>query len=688
LTNKTIENGNATTQSAGDNSTKIATTAFVKSATPDATSGVKGLVQLTNDLGGTAIAPTVNSVGGVSSSTIATIKTDVIDNATASATASTLVKRDATGNFSVNTITGTLSGTASKANSLNGGEAGAIAYQSSNGTTTFTGVGTAGQVLKSTGGSAPAWTTLSTSDLSGTISLTSQVTGVLPGANGGTGVDNTGKTITLGGNLTTSGAFGTTLNTNGTTNVTLPLSGTLSTLNGAETLTNKTIENGNATTQSAGDNSTKIATTAFVKSATPDATSGVKGLVQLTNDLGGTAIAPTVNSVGGVSSSTIATIKTDVIDNATASATASTLVKRDATGNFSVNTITGTLSGTASKANSLNGGEAGAIAYQSSNGTTTFTGVGTTGQVLKSTGGSAPTWTSLSLTDITTGTITLTSQVTGVLPVANGGTGVSTTPSNGQIDIGNGTGFTRTTLTAGTGITITNGAGTITITSTVEDADGNNNGKIRLSGDLTGSASTPVIGTGKINSAKIENASILNEDIATTAAITDTKLANITTAGKVANSATTATSSNTYSTIVARDASGNFTASTITGTLSGTASSATNLTGTTIGSVPYQSASGVTSFSEGGSVGDVLIRTSGGMVWGTEVSETLSQVSESGNNHTVTLSNSILSSTMIKVYDSSGNKIANSKITASGTSVIVNTGSSSDLSSYEFVYYK
>jgi hypothetical protein len=615
--------------------------------------------------------------------------------ATPTNTVSSIVARDPSGNFTAGTITAALTGnvsgnatTATTSANLAGGSAGAIAYQSSNGTTTFTGVGTAGQVLKSTGGSAPAWTTLSTSDLSGTISLTSQVTGVLPGANGGTGVDNTGKTITLGGNLTTSGPFGTTLNTNGTTNVTLPLSGTLSTLNGAETLTNKTIENGNATTQSAGDNSTKIATTAFVKSATPDATSGVKGLVQLTNDLGGTAIAPTVNSVGGVSSSTIATIKTDVIDNATASATASTLVKRDATGNFSVNTITGTLSGTASKANSLNGGEAGAIAYQSSNGTTTFTGVGTTGQVLKSTGGSAPTWTSLSLTDINSGTISLTSQVTGVLPVSNGGTGLSAAPTNGQIDIGNGTGFTRTTLTAGTGITITNGAGTITITSIVDDADEERNGKIRLSGDLTGSASTPVIGTGKINSAKIENASILNEDIATTASITDTKLANITTAGKVANSATSATPNNTVSTIVARDASGNFTASTITGTLSGTASKATNLAGTTVGSVPYQSTSGVTSYSDGGSTGDLLIRTSDGMVWATQVAETLSQVSESGNSHTFTLTDTPLAGTKLIVFSSGGSKISNSKISINVKSVTIDTGSRDDTNNYEFYYYK
>jgi hypothetical protein len=60
----------------------------------------------------------------------------------------------------------------------------------------------------------------------------------------------------------------------------------------------------------------------------------------------------------------------------------------------------------------------------------------------------------------------LTTGVTGTLPVANGGTGLATTPTNGQIDIGNGTGFTRTTLTAGANVTITNTAGAITIAST------------------------------------------------------------------------------------------------------------------------------------------------------------------------------------------------------------------------------
>ena len=46
--------------------------------------------------------------------------------------------------------------------------------------------------------------------------------------------------------------------------------------------------------------------------------------------------------------------------------------------------------------------------------------------------------------------------------------------------------------------------------------------------------------------------------------VADSKLATISTAGKVANSATTATSANTANAIVARDASGNFTAGTVT----------------------------------------------------------------------------------------------------------------------------
>ncbi len=70
--------------------------------------------------------------------------------------------------------------------------------------------------------------------------------------------------------------------------------------------------------------------------------------------------------------------------------------------------------------------------------------------------------------------------------------------------------------------------------------------------------------TGTVTSTMITDGTIVNADINASAAIADTKLGTISTSGKVANSATTAASANTNSAIVARDASGNFTAGQIT----------------------------------------------------------------------------------------------------------------------------
>lgn len=79
---------------------------------------------------------------------------------------------------------------------------------------------------------------------------------------GGTGVNNGGRTITIGGNLTTSGAFALTFTTSNTTNVILPTTGTLATLAGSESLTNKKLgsltTNGFVTT-SGGDGTLGVA---------------------------------------------------------------------------------------------------------------------------------------------------------------------------------------------------------------------------------------------------------------------------------------------------------------------------------------------------------------------------------------------------------------------------------------------
>jgi uncharacterized protein YjbI with pentapeptide repeats len=63
---------------------------------------------------------------------------------------------------------------------------------------------------------------------------------------------------------------------------------------------------------------------------------------------------------------------------------------------------------------------------------------------------------------ITNTTISLATPVS----VANGGTGRSTTPTNGQLLIGNGSDYTLSTLTAGSGVSITNSAGSITLSAT------------------------------------------------------------------------------------------------------------------------------------------------------------------------------------------------------------------------------
>jgi len=78
-------------------------------------------------------------------------------------------------------------------------------------------------------------------------------------------------------------------------------------------------------------------------------------------------------------------------------------------------------------------------------------------------------------------------------------------------------------------------------------------------------------------------------------AIADTYLATLSTAGKVSNSATTATSANTLSAIVARDGSGNFSAGTITAALTGNATTATTLaTARAINGVNFDGSAAIT----------------------------------------------------------------------------------------------
>ena len=97
-------------------------------------------------------------------------------------------------------------------------------------------------------------------------------------------------------------------------------------------------------------------------------------------------------------------------------------------------------------------------------------------------------------------------------------------------------------------------------------------GNVTTNANLTGDVTS--VG----NATSIAAGVIVDADINASAGIVDTKLATISTAGKVSNSATTATSANTVSAIVARDGSGNFTANTITANLTGNVSGSSGST--------------------------------------------------------------------------------------------------------------
>jgi hypothetical protein len=84
---------------------------------------------------------------------------------------------------------------------------------------------------------------------------------------------------------------------------------------------------------------------------------------------------------------------------------------------------------------------------------------------------------------------------TGVIPVASGGTGLSTIPTNGQLLIGNGTGYTLNTLGIGAGISVTNGVGTIVVANT---------------GVLSNIASTGISVSGATGNVTIANTGVLS----------------------------------------------------------------------------------------------------------------------------------------------------------------------------------
>jgi hypothetical protein len=150
-------------------------------------------------------------------------------------------------------------------------------------------------------------------------------------------------------------------------------------------------------------------------------------------------------------------------------------------------------------------------------------------------------------------------------------------------------GASSTTLAGLTSVTSTAFVGALTGNASTVTTNAN------LTGNVTSVGNATTIASGVVTSDMIVDGTIVNGDINVSAAIVDTKLATISTSGKVSNSATTATSANTVSAIVARDGSGNFSAGTITAALTGNASTATTLaTARNINGVSFNGSADIT----------------------------------------------------------------------------------------------
>ncbi len=127
------------------------------------------------------------------------------------------------------------------------------------------------------------------------------VSGLVSGANGGTGVVNTGKTITLGGNFQTGHAVNFT--TTGSTTLSLPVSGTLATVQQVDAkapLTSPALTGTpTAPTAAVSDNSTKIATTEFVQAAVSAGNAGLQtvGSISATSNVKGAVISGTTELI-------------------------------------------------------------------------------------------------------------------------------------------------------------------------------------------------------------------------------------------------------------------------------------------------------------------------------------------------------------------------------------------------------
>lgn len=499
-------------------------------------------VVLGTDTTGDYVSTGATAGYGLSGSTTGETQTfTVTSNGTSSNTVSTLVFRDAGGNFSAGTITASLTGTASKATNVVGGVAGSLPYQTAADTTTMLALGTSGFVLTA-GATAPQWTAISglsagTATTATNVTITNDTATITPQyvTFVSTSTGNTGIKTAATSGLTfipSSGYHGIGVDTPTAPLHIISSANSILKFRGASTGQIGVLysdANQAALTNNAGSesfsifpvtNSLKLTTNALDRvtvdsSGTVKIIAGIAASSTSTGALvvnGGVGIGDKLYVGGLITGSAGATI--------TGSVTATTFV----------GALTGNASGTAGN---IAGGSAGSLPYQSAAATTTFLAIGTAGYFLTvNAGATAPQWTQ-------------------TLGVANGGTGVNSLTG---VVYGNGT----SVFTTATGAQIATALSTTNISGNAANVTGvvaTNNGGTGLSSWTAGDIAYYASGTALTKLALGTTGYVL-------------------TAGASAPQWTLAS-----------------------GLAAGSAGSATNIAGGLVNQIPYQSAAGTTTFS-------------------------------------------------------------------------------------------
>jgi hypothetical protein len=493
ITVGTLANGRTTAASANGASTIVLRDS---NGSFNANVGTFTTVNATNgnftNITGNAVALTAINASNVTSGTLDNART----TGNTANSASTIVLRDASGNFGSNVISASLfSGDGSGINAINASNisSGTIANAR---TTAASANGASTIVQRDSGGSFTANTGTFTSVSGNGVALTAInasniASGTIANARTTASSSNGASTIVLRG---ASGEFA----AGAITGTSFSGNGSALTAINASAITTGTLDNARTTAASANGASTIV-----VRDANGSfAGNVITGTTGTFTSVSGNGVALTAINASNISSGTIANART----TAASANGASTIVARDANGSFTANVVTGT--------------------------TGTFTSVSGNGVAL----------TAINASNISSGTI---ANARTTASDANGASTIVSRDANGS--------FTANIITAnGSAISAINGSNVTTGTvanarTTAASANGASTIVVRdANGSFAGNVITGTTGT---------FTSVSGNGVALTAI----NASNIS-SGTIANARTTAASANGASTIVARDSNGSFTA--------------------------------------------------------------------------------------------------------------------------------